>query len=428
MATINDNCYSHHNDATATVTLSPSSIQLSSSLHTIAGSDSPSKPKSSNIHSVLSEDREAQELKLQSDDAGSLPELSETHGSCSEEDQVVQDQVQTRSNAPPPRAKFFLCDDSDDFESDMDQEPISYKFSSIKRSSLVDQEIEELDHDGDCEDFDAADDQHDDNEEEDYFGKKIPIITRSRYPSKESNSPHPTFNNANMGRRQSLLSDLLLAEKQQRSLQRVAVPLSSSSASNSKCPSANNSDGESAALHSNMAMNPMPSPQHQQHHRRESHMERNISEHKAVSPQLMRTKKVYKNLSELAKTKTPTTTSQQHYSENLTTTPTRKSSLSVSSPCAAKATAAASKNAMKTTTSTTTAIASPSLSSSPSPTVSTNSSCILSASPIVATNSWSRTQVQVQLQSLVAQSTSTAQRALMGASATLSDVLFRTAH
>ncbi|KAF9207337.1 hypothetical protein BGZ49_000689, partial [Haplosporangium sp. Z 27] len=373
---------------------------LSSSLHTIAGSVSSSKPKSSNIHSALFEDRGAQELKLQSDDAGSLPELSETHGSCSEEDQVVQDQVQTRSNVPPPRAKFFLCDDSDDFESDMDQEPISYKFPSIKRSSLVDQEIEELDHDGDCEDFDAADDQHDDNEEEeDYFGKKIPIITRSRYPSKESNSPHPTFNNANMGRRQSLLSDLLLAEKQQRSLQRVAVPLSSSSASNSKCPSANNSDGESAALHSNMAMNPMPS-QHQQHHRRESHMERDISEHKAVSPQLMRTKKVYKNLSELAKTKTPTTTSQQHYSENLTTTPTRKSSLSVSSPCAAKATAASSKNAMKTTT----------------------------TSPIVATNSWSRTQVQVQLQSLVAQSTSTAQRALMGASATLSDVLFRTAH
>ncbi|KAF9357358.1 hypothetical protein BGX26_003836, partial [Mortierella sp. AD094] len=377
-----------------------------------------------------------------SDDASSLPELSETHGSCSEEDQVqvqVQVQAQTlnvtqRLNAP--RAKFFLCEDSD-LDSDMEPESMINTPDSVRMIPLLDQKVEEEHlHDGDCEDYDTSDDQHDidDDDDEDFFGKKMPIFSPSKYQPRRSDissfnprTAHPIYS-ANMGRRQSLLSDLLLAEKQQKSQQGdfKSIPLPTS-----RCPSAPNSDGESAAVH--MITNPMPQGYHvppQQQHRRESYMERCDINHfsgnsssgsrshnvsvvadRAVSP-LVRTKKVYKNLAELANTK-----KAPNHSENSPfLSVSSSSSSSSSSPCAAKTTAA---KAATTTTTT----ARPSI-------VSTNSfsSCILSTSPIVPTNGWTRTQVQVQIQSLVAQSTSTAQRALLNASATLTDVLFRTAH
>ncbi|KAF9401566.1 hypothetical protein BGX21_001296 [Mortierella sp. AD011] len=419
--TINDNCYGNYKKIAAAIlttkesasTLSPSSTQLSSFV----------------AHQAVS--------LTDSDGVASLPELSEAHGSCSEEEAQAQAQVQalnvTQRLNVPSRAKFFLYEDSD-LDSDIGPESIVNTPDNVWVNPLLDQKVEE-EHlqDGDCEDYD----QHDiDDDDEDFFGKKMPIFSSPKHQSRgsdissfSSKTSHPTYN-ALMGRRQSLLSDLLLAEKQQKSQQ-------GSFKFASRCPSASNSDGETAAVH--MVVNPMSQGYHaapqQQHHRRESFKERcdinhfnshnNVStvSDRTVSP-LVRTKKVYKNLAELANTTRAPNHSESSASLSVSSSPSSspssKSSPSpkslLSSPCAAKTTAA---KAATTTTKT----ERPSI-------VSTNSfsSCILSKSPSVPTNGWTRTQVQVQIQSLVAQSTSTAQRALLNASTTLTDVLFRTAH
>ncbi|KAF9994216.1 hypothetical protein BGZ79_001032 [Entomortierella chlamydospora] len=410
--TINDNCYGNYKKVVAATltakesasTLSPSSTQLSSFV----------------AHQAVS--------LTDSDGAASLPELSETHGSCSEEEAQAQVQslnVTQRLNVPP-RAKFFLYEDSD-LDSDIGPESIVNTPDSVWVNPLLDQKVEEEHlHDGDCEDYD----QHDiDDDDEDFFGKKMPIFSSSKHQPRgsdissfSSRTAHPTYN-ALMGRRQSLLSDLLLAEKQQKSQQGINFK------STSRCPSASNSDGETAAVH--MVANPMSQGYHaapqQQHHRRESFMERCDINHfnshnnvstvtdRTVSP-LVRTKKVYKNLAELANTTRAPNHSESSASLSVSSSSPSSPKSLLSSPCAAKTTVA---KAATTTTKT----ERPSI-------VSTNSfsSCILSKSPTVPTNGWTRTQVQVQIQSLVAQSTSTAQRALLNASTTLTDVLFRTAH
>ncbi|KAF9110720.1 hypothetical protein BGX27_005982 [Mortierella sp. AM989] len=428
--TITENCYIDCSRVVAkepTSTLPISSVPLSPSLQSLSGSDSTSEatskvhPKCSdtslNHPSQLSSIEDGQPLEQRSislsDNTADLPELSETYGSCSKE--ILAQNAKPQLGAP--KAKFFLYDSEDSEGSDMEQESMTITPHTIGMSPFIRQQTEEHHHDGDCEDFDTPDEQHD-IDDEDFFGKKMPIVSPFQYQSNKSDlssfrsgtgvRPHPPYC-AVMGRRQSLLSDLLLAEKQQKSQQSDSLSI----------PSAPNSDGETTALHKAtvpVSQGYLMSPQQQ--HRRGSYMERsginhisknrshNVSAmHEDMSdrtvPSLVRTKKVYKNLAELAKAKAPATP------EN--------SLLLSASPRATKSTAAKAATSIMNTTTTT-------------PSLSSNTTCILSTSPAISTNGWTRTQVQVQIQSLVTHSTSTAQRALLSASATLADVLFRTTH
>lgn len=253
----------------------------------------------------------------------------------------------------PARAKFFVCDS--DEESEEEEEEEAYFFP--RRSE---------DNFGDCED--SGTDEAEAQEEG-------PVM---RAPSTNASS----FQSASgMVRRQSLLSDLFMAEKQREQIQQPSKPIRPSmvrtcSTYSSRCPSAANSDGESTF--SRMA--PVPEVyQDRGHHRHHQHYphhtnldaENEIQEPEKFKSPLTRTKRVFKNLDELA-------------------------SLSTSSTCN---------------------ISPPSSASSTSSIASTST----------ALAAWTRShQVQVQIQSLVVQSTSSAQRALLSASATLTDVLFRT--
>ncbi|KAG0086959.1 hypothetical protein BGZ93_011373 [Podila epicladia] len=262
------------------------------------------------------------------------------------------------SSRQPSRAKFFVCD-SDEEEEDEEEE----EFLFPRRSE---------DNFGDYED--SGTDEAEAEEEEESLGMKA--------PSTPSPMPVP-----GIVRRQSLLSDLFLAEKQREQLHpnKSTQPSLARTSSTylSHCPSAANSDGESTFAR----MAPVPEDHQdlsQHHHRRRHHPHRitldvgsEIQEPEKPKSPLVRTKRVFKNLDELA-------------------------SLSTTSP--------------------TCNISSPSSPSSSSP----SSSAPNSTSP-TALAAWTRShQVQVQIQSLVVQSTSSAQRALLSASATLTDVLFRT--
>lgn len=256
------------------------------------------------------------------------------------------------SSRQPSRAKFFVCD-SDEEEDEEEEE-----FLFPRRSE---------DNFGDFEDSGTDEAETEENEES--------LVMRA--PNTTSPKPAP-----GIVRRQSLLSDLFLAEKQREQLhpsKSIQPSLArTSSTYSSRCPSAANSDGESTF--SRMAPLPEDHQDHGQHHHRRHHHHPHrinldagseIQEPEKPKSPLVRTKRVFKNLDELA-------------------------SLSTTSP--------------------TCNISSPSSSSPSSP----------SSSP-TALAAWTRShQVQVQIQSLVVQSTSSAQRALLSASATLTDVLFRT--
>ncbi|KAF9433585.1 hypothetical protein BGZ76_009252 [Entomortierella beljakovae] len=324
------------------------------------------------------------------------------------------------------KPKFFICDDSDSDSDTYVDEKHEFTADTLHGNIMIlstDQILEESQHYGDCEDFDSSDDLSDTEDQDCLFGKKSPsFYSLSKCSETDSNSvPSPQC--AFMGRRQSLLSDLLMAEKKQKS--RTFQALSST------CHSSPNSDGESAAVH--MASNPMSQiyPSNPQQHQRceyntshgnTTHFNASIGRGRdrndwttnecqdsiKVSP-LTRTKKVYKNLAEMGKLSFPTL-------------PENSASLSIS-PCAAKV--STSPTATTSTTAATTTIMTASsinTSSSTSTSTSSNSTCKSSTS----TRSRSRIQVQGQIQSLVAHSTSTAHRAFLSASATLTDVLFRT--
>ncbi|KAG0037517.1 hypothetical protein BGZ82_002382 [Podila clonocystis] len=263
------------------------------------------------------------------------------------------------SSCQPSRAKFFVCD-SDEEEDEEEEE-----FFFPRRSE---------DNFGDFED--SGTDEAETEEEEEGFVMRAP----------NTPSPKPA---PGMVRRQSLLSDLFLAEKQREQLHpsksiRPSLARTSSTYS-SRCPSTANSDGESTF--SQMAPVPEDHQDHSQHHHRRHHRPQRINldagseiqEPEEPKSPLVRTKRVFKNLDGLA-------------------------SLSTTSP-----------------TCNITSSFSP---SSSSPSSSTPNSTSTSPTALAA---WTRShQVQVQIQSLVVQSTSSAQRALLSASATLTDVLFRT--
>ncbi|KAF9320641.1 hypothetical protein BG003_005390 [Podila horticola] len=270
----------------------------------------------------------------------------------------------TRTSPPrqPSRAKFFVCD-SDEEEDEEEEE----EFFFPRRSE---------DNFGDCEDSGTDEAETEEGEEEESLVMSAP------------NTPSPRPAQGTAVRRQSLLSDLFLAEKQREQLHpsKSTRPslIRTSSTYSSRCPSAANSDGESTF--SRMAPVLEDHQDHGQHRPRCHHPHRinldaecEIQESEKPKSPLVRTKRVFKNLDDLA-------------------------SLSISSP--------------------TCNISSPSSSSPSSPSSSAPNSTSTSPTALAA---WTRShQVQVQIQSLVVQSTSSAQRALLSASATLTDVLFRT--
>ncbi|KAF8936342.1 hypothetical protein BGZ58_004298 [Dissophora ornata] len=337
------------------------------------------------------------------DNATSLAESNAAHEPYPEEEELRKKQSHTavKQRQAVSRAKFFVCNESEEDESESEDEnentfavhhhsPRATLYSAPMVSSG---ETEE--HDGDCEDFDVSEQEdNNDAEEEIYFGKKMPIV--SNHHRTATTAPSQDQNTGGMERRQSLLSDLLMAEKRKQQQQACSET------------SAPNSDGEMTIAR--MAI-PMPHiyPLAQQ---RNSSREPAFSETTPRSS-LVRTKKVYKNLAELAKTSPVTRvapiTSATPVAPVITVTP--------SAPQRENSPLKTCNTAVSTTHSTA------SLSSASSPTTT----CTLSASPILSTTGWTRSQVQVQIQSLVTQSTTTAQRALLTASATLTDVLFRTA-
>ncbi|KAI1315513.1 hypothetical protein EDD11_000694 [Mortierella claussenii] len=387
------------------------------------------------------------------DNATSLAESSAAHESYSEgedrdekgkgQDMEKQKAVKTVANVASPvqqqqhrqivkRAKFFVCGDSEEDESDEEVEWISSfrtraaavatatTLASGPIRSPTDTGVTEQQehHDGDCEDFDVTDDQDDEEEEASVFDKKKPINVqqhhRTQYAFKNTiptPSHHPVCKPAGgLERRQSLLSHLFLAEKQLKQKQRLQqLQLDQQQEWSNHCDSTPNSDGEATAMR--MVTAPMPQILYQGGSLRKKHGHDEEDDRMATKTSLVRTKKVYTNLAELAKvdtkgagaertsypSSTPTTT--------IATTTTTTSYQSASST----STAAASSSTISTQCTCTVSSKNPSLSSSTTG----------------GTGEWTRSQVQVQIQSLMAQSTLTAQRALMTASATLSDVLFR---
>ncbi|KAI9233755.1 MAG: hypothetical protein BYD32DRAFT_117470 [Podila humilis] len=296
------------------------------------------------------------------DNATTLAESSSAN--CAYSDSEDKPSLPTATPAPrtapsqprqPARAKFFVCDSDEESEDEEKEEEEAYFFP--RRSE---------DNFGDCED--SGTDEAEAEEEG-------PVM---RAPTTNTSSLQSV---PGMVRRQSLLSDLFMAEKQREQFQQPSKPIRPSMARtcstySSRCPSAANSDSETTF--SRMA--PVPEVyQDRGHHRHHQHYPHNtnldaeneIQEPEKSKSPLIRTKRVFKNLDELA---------------SLSTSPT----YNISSPSSASST-----------------------------------SSIVSTSTALA--AWTRShQVQVQIQSLVVQSTSSAQRALLSASATLTDVLFRT--
>ncbi|KAG0256235.1 hypothetical protein BG011_004656 [Mortierella polycephala] len=337
------------------------------------------------------------------DNATSLAESNDAHESYSEGDDdhgngmKTKDQLRDRKlkmkMSPPPkpprlimpsprtqrppavRKPMFFVSDSDseeeeeeeeeeedtiesEYEDEEDDGPLMMVKKKITQPATVFQQPEEHEADGDSEASES--------EKEDVVDNDMTRMVRSSRLLHKPNNTHAPIH----GRRQSLLSNLLQAEK-----------LQSSSASTA---------AETISLY--------PARPSQHHHHQEAQQQRDLKRNDTSSqllgPQslnedsslkahlLVRTKKVYKNLDELVKASASTTATTPH--------------------------------------SLTTAIV-----ASDIPTCELSSTTTPMASTTLSSWSRSRSQVQVQIQSLVVQSTSTAQRALLSASAALTDVLFR---
>lgn len=165
-------------------------------------------------------------------------------------------QIMTITNTPPSpqkrppssrqlsaRAKFFVCEEDSDDESE-DEPPQS----SVTPPQLVPNVPSKGEHSeyADCEV--SFSDQEEDKTEERVFEKKSVVLHCALHPSQDGR--------LDMGRRHSLLSDMLMAEKMRsRTLESTTTgskhPRSNghhhvSSKSLSRCHSAANSDGESS--------------------------------------------------------------------------------------------------------------------------------------------------------------------------------------
>ncbi|KAF9933265.1 hypothetical protein FBU30_006033 [Linnemannia zychae] len=385
-------------------------------------------------------------------------------------------------------------------------------------------EYNEYDHEDDDESYEDDDDEDDGPL---FFGKNKPAVTitatttttnttttlpqpqqsrlKMSVPPVSGRRHLPSPVNAGMERRQSLLSDLLLAEKQQKQLlhqqklqQRSQV---SSACSTPNCHSAASSDGEDGTFntsvnttiitndnngindggrsrYSTKAMTPIyPATsattrnttilehQHPQcqalepnrihlYHRptmdgfsMETIVDENAEE---FVPKLVRTKKFFGRLDTLAATSDRNVEAKTAETNNatapastcmMTTSPISASTTSLAylhsplSPTTSSTCKISTLSPTTTTTTTTkTTVAPVGATSVPVSPAFASASAVASAAAAAAAASasaatmagWARSQVQVQLQSLVAQSTTTAQRAFMNASATLSDVLYRT--
>ncbi|KAF8944798.1 hypothetical protein BGZ47_003692 [Haplosporangium gracile] len=472
-------------------------------------------------------------------------------------------QQQQQAPVVVKRAKFFVCEDSDDDDDDDDvsdyeqhghyahqqnhnqnqeqeqeqeqQKEVSsvacLSGCSLTKAPLVHtttrsrlpvfeeyDEYDEYDHEEEEDDFE---DEEDDEDGPLFFGKRKPSITviassqptpqqkptiPAPGPGSRSHLPSPP-QNAGMERRQSLLSDLLLADKQQKQLlllhqQRNQRSLTSSTCSTPNCLSAANSDGEGCTSSSSSSGNgssghnngssggrphfsttaltpiyPAPSTttttttatitttaplsqylsQHQHQtlepNRIQSHPSRashchghrrtfvdppsetepdnllkedklfldNIKEEEAffAVPKLVRTKKIYHRLDTLA----ATTAAARAPSASTITSPT---SPAYTSPLSPISTCTISTLSPTTTTTTTTKTTVATITTGATTTTTVPRAPTTSAASATTMAGWARSQVQVQFHSLVAHSTTTAQRAFLTAQSTLSDVLYRT--
>ncbi|KAF9430926.1 hypothetical protein BGZ94_002055 [Podila epigama] len=288
------------------------------------------------------------------------------------------------------RAKFFVSDDEDDSEEESEDD-LEYNNAYYRRPS------EEHFSDHRYPGMDTAESKDvervkDEEEEENVDGGLFMKAPRNRLSTPANVRPVPS---GGMHRRQSLLSNLFMAEKQQRqghSIGPATTPSSATAPRVSLSPLQNQSHSTSTISAGTEPVLSTKAPIPQVHHEHGQHQHYQqypavIHENIPMEPEttekkrspLMRTKKVFKNLDALA--------------------------------------------SMPSSDASCTALPSPPPSPLPAPSSANNTSI----SPATALAAWTRShQVQVQLQSLVVQSTSSAHRALLSASATLTDVLFRT--
>ncbi|KAG0085101.1 hypothetical protein BGZ93_000860, partial [Podila epicladia] len=220
------------------------------------------------------------------------------------------------------RAKFFVCEEESDDESDGEVEPPQFYVAPHQPVPTVTYKGEHPEHPeyADCDS--SSSDQEEGEAEEGIFEKKQVIPQSTLHSSREY---HP-----DMGRRQSLLSDLFMAEKMRISQQRASESTTgaknstpnglrhvSASKPLSRCHSTANSDGES----SHVAVVPTPElyatiPAYVHHHHNRHHYTHHegiqaqdmevdhglyIHHPKVTRSGLTRTKKsMFKNLDELA--------------------------------------------------------------------------------------------------------------------------------
>ncbi|KAG0343215.1 hypothetical protein BG005_002538, partial [Podila minutissima] len=220
------------------------------------------------------------------------------------------------------RAKFFVCEEDSDDESDDDVEPPQYHVAPHQLVPTVPYKDDHPEHPeyADCEA--SSCDQEQDEAEEGIFEKKPVIPQSALHPSRDN---HP-----DMGRRQSLLSDLFMAEKMRASQQRASESTTgakhsrpnghrhmSASKSLSRCHSTANSDDESSQV--GVAPTPelypttpayvhhLPNRHYYTHHEaiqaQDMEVDHGLHIHHPKMPKsgLTRTKKsMFKNLDELA--------------------------------------------------------------------------------------------------------------------------------
>ncbi|CAO3574721.1 unnamed protein product [Mortierella alpina] len=297
---------------------------------------------------------------------------------------------------PAAKSMFFVCEESED-DGDEESEDEALAHMTIRRAppargkttSLIDQAVV---HDIQDEDFDARDYSAKGSceETEDLFnGHTCNAMPSSQSPRSGAPShPYRASPPASLESRQSLLSDLLQAERKQRGqddLARRSIP-----------PVLEGEPRIYPALRQQDQSLQYPECNRPSHTTQQHEMTS-----KAQSP-LVRTRKVYSNLNGLARvaTATATATTPAEAAASFSTTP-----LTSASPVSLPVFSAPART-------------------------ETNSTAPVRGKTIskaAAVAGWSRSHVQVQIQSLVVQSTSTAQRALLNASSTLTDVLFRAA-
>ncbi|KAG0244222.1 hypothetical protein BGX31_009618 [Mortierella sp. GBA43] len=361
------------------------------------------------------------------------------------------------------RAKFFVAEDSESEDEEMEEndgvhECYGNDFAHVDcdpwtqyQSHLIttcrETEQEDHVHDGDDEDSNTVDMdgdydhgyEHDKDMEEDGFGRMPrPLGTQPRLSPSPSSTcessdtvtaaaatttltrPFPT-----MQRRHSLLSDLLMAEKRQQQQQLQLLKERQEHDQDyhhtDSGYSPTNSDGEMTAV-ANISGRV---PQHQYQYDRRETCHNMHTTCKKTSP-LTRTKKVFKNLSELANISMTTSSLNDSCSGPCGSDDgSTRDLLDEAVPFAfgSLSSSPSSPYILSAYTSTSTLTSTP-ISPLHSAKTTTTTATMATAGLAAPVPGWTRSHVQVQIQSLVAQSTLTAQRALLNATTTLTDVLF----